>query len=148
MTQTITPHIVVRGASHAANWYAHSLGAQIGRRVPVPDGRFMQIELRFGDSIVMIADEFLELGVVSPVTLGGTYGALTIATDDADALWQRAIDAGATVFQALQDTFWGDRHGQFVDPFGHRWGIAQHVRDVSPDEVVRAAAEAFGARSG
>src|SRR5215216_3175140 len=145
MTQTITPHIIVRDAARAASWYADALGAGVGTRIPVPGGRFMQIELRFGDSTVMIADEFPEMGVVSPLTLGGTYGALTITTEDVDALWQRAIAAGASVFQPLQDTFWGDRHGQIIDPFGHRWGMAQHVRDVPPDEVARAAAAAFSA---
>jgi PhnB protein len=142
-THTITPHIVVRDAGRAATWYAEALGADIGTRIAVPGGRFMQIELRFGDSTVMIADEFPEMGVVSPLTLGGTYGALTSATDDVNALWQRALAAGASAFQPLQDAFWGDRHGQIIDPFGHRWGMAQHVRDVPADEVARAAAAAF-----
>ncbi|HSP72413.1 MAG TPA: VOC family protein [Gaiellaceae bacterium] len=142
--QTVTPHIVVRDAARAAEWYERALGAEIGSRIPVPGGKFMQIELRFRDSSVMIADEFPELGVVSPLTLGGTYGALTIATDDVDALWRRALDAGAAVFQPLQDAFWGERHGQIVDPFGHRWGLAQHLEDVPQEEVVRRAAELFG----
>jgi PhnB protein len=124
-------------------WYQRALGAEERGRVPVPGGKFMQIELLFGDSAVMIADEFPELGVLSPLSLGGTYGALTLATDDADALWQRAIDAGAEVFQPLQDAFWGDRHGQIIDPFGHRWGIAQHLRDVPADDVAAAAAAIF-----
>ena len=141
---TVVSHIVVREAEKAADWYATALGAEVGRRIQVPDGRFMQIELRFGDSQVMIADEFPEMGAVSPLTLGGTYGALTIATDDADALWQRALDAGAEVFNPLEDAFWGERHGQILDPFGHRWGIAQHLEDVSDAEVQRRASELFG----
>jgi PhnB protein len=141
---TVVSHIVVREAGNAADWYATALGAEVGRRIQVPDGRFMQIELRFGDSQVMIADEFPEMGAVSPLTLGGTYGALTIATDDADALWQRALDAGAEVFHPLEDAFWGERHGQILDPFGHRWGIAQHLEDVSDAEVQRRASELFG----
>jgi PhnB protein len=140
----ITPHIVVRGAAQAAEWYERALGAEVGTRIPVPDGRFMQIELRFGDSTVMIADEFPEFGAVSPQTLGGTYGALTISTDDVDALWARALSAGAEVHAPLQDAFWGERHGQILDPFGHRWGLAQHVRDVPQDEIVRQAAAVFG----
>jgi PhnB protein len=140
----VTPHIVVRGAAHAADWYERALGARIGRRIPVPDGRFMQIELVFGDSQVMIADEFPEFGAVSPLTVGGTYGALTITTDAVDALWERAQAEGAEVHSPLQDAFWGERHGQIIDPFGHRWGLAQHVEDVSDDEVVRRAAELFG----
>jgi PhnB protein len=141
---TVTSHIVVREAGRAAEWYARALGAEIGARIQVPDGRFMQIELRFGDSQVMIADEFPEMGAVSPVTLGGTYGALTISTDDADGLWQRALDAGAEVFHPIEDAFWGERHGQVVDPFGHRWGIAQHLEDVPEAEVQRRATELFG----
>jgi PhnB protein len=144
VTMKVTPHIVVRGAAEAAEWYERALGAEIGTRIPVPGGRFMQIELRFGDSTVMIADEFPEFGVVSPLTLGGTYGALTITTDDVDALWARALAAGAEVHSALQDAFWGERHGQVIDPYGHRWGLAEHLRDVPHDEVVAQAAAVFG----
>jgi PhnB protein len=142
--QTITPHIIVRNAASAARWYQQALGATIGNEIPVPGGKFMQIELRFGESTVMIADEFPEMGAISPLALGGTYGALTITTDDVDALWKRAIDAGAEVFHPLEDAFWGDRHGQIIDPFGHRWGLAQHVHDVAPEEIARRAAELFG----
>jgi PhnB protein len=141
--QTVTPHIVVRDAGRAAEWYEQALGAELGNRIPVPGGRYLQIELIFGDSHVMIADEFPEMGAISPQTLGGTYGALTIATDDVDTLWQRAVDAGAEVFHPLQDAFWGERHGQIVDPFGHRWGLAQKLEDVASDEVARRAAALF-----
>jgi PhnB protein len=140
----VTPHIVVRDASRAADWYKRALGAEERSRVPLPGGKVMTVELWFGDSPVMIADEFPDLGIVSPLTLGGTYGALHLATSDVDALWQRAIDAGAEVFHPLGDTFWGERFGQIIDPFGHRWGMATHLRDVPPDEVARAAAEMFG----
>jgi PhnB protein len=140
----VTPHITVRDAAGAADWYQAALGAEVGERIPVPGGKFIQIELRFGESSVMIADEFAEMGVLSPLSLGGTYGSLHLLTDDVDALWQRALDAGAEVFHPLADAFWGDRQGQVIDPFGHRWALSQHVRDVPHDEVVRAAAEAFG----
>ena len=142
---TITPHIIVRDASRAADWYAEALGAEAGRRVRVPDGRYMQIELRLGDSQVMIADEFPELGAVSPQTLGGTYGALAVAVEGADAAWQRALDAGVDVLHELEDAFWGERYGQFIDPFGHRWGVAQRQEEVAPEEVERRAAVLFGA---
>jgi PhnB protein len=148
MAQTVVPHIVVGGAERAAAWYEDALGATTGGRIPVPGGKFMQIELRFGDSVVMIADEFPELGIVSPLTLGGTYGALTITTDDVDTLWARALAAGAEVFAPLQDAFWGERHGQIVDPFGHRWGLAQHLHDVPQEEIVRQAAAIFGGGGG
>jgi PhnB protein len=140
----VTPHIVVRDASRAADWYERALGAEERSRVPLPGGKVMTVELWFGDSPVMIADEFPDLGIVSPLTLGGTYGALHLTTDDVDALWQRALDAGAEVFHPLGDTFWGERFGQIIDPFGHRWGMATHLRDVPADEVARAAAEMFG----
>ncbi|KAA2265352.1 VOC family protein [Solihabitans fulvus] len=142
---TLTPHLVVRDVVAAAQWYARALGAEERSRIPLPGSKVLTIELAFGDSTVMIADEFPDQGIVSPLTLGGTYGALQIATEDADALWQRALDAGATVFHPLAETFWGERHGQIIDPFGHRWGISQHLRDVSADEIAREAAKAFGA---
>jgi PhnB protein len=144
---TVTPHLVVRGAGVASDWYQRALGAQERGRIPVPGGRFMQIELRFGDSTVMIADEFPELGVLSPLSVGGTVGALAIHTDDVDALWQRALEAGAKVSVPLQEMFWGDRHGEIFDPFGHRWGLAQHLRDVPADEIMAAAAAIFGGDS-
>src|SRR5215207_3386377 len=145
--QTITPHLVVRGAATASKWYQQALGAEERGRVPVPGGRFLQIELRFGDSTVMIADEFPDLGVVSPLSVGGTVGALAIRTDDVDALWQRAVQAGAEVSRPLQEVFWGDRHGEIFDPFGHRWALAQHLRDVPADEIRTAAAAMFGSDS-
>jgi PhnB protein len=141
---TITPHIVVRDAARASEWYQRALGAEERSRIPLPNGKVMTVELRFGDSAVMIADEFPEQGIVSPLTLGGTYGALQIATNDVDTLWRRALDAGAEVFHPLADTFWGERHGQIIDPFGHRWGLSQHLRDVPHEDIVKAAAEAFG----
>ena len=143
MPGTITPHIVVRDAARASEWYQGALGAEERSRVPLPNGKVMIVELQFGDSAVMIADEFPEQGIVSPLTLGGTYGALQIATNDVDTLWRRALDAGAEVFHPLADTFWGERQGQIIDPFGHRWGLSQHLRDVPHEDIVRAAAEAF-----
>jgi PhnB protein len=95
----------------------------------------------------MIADEFPELGVVSPRSVGGTVGALVIHTDDVDALWRRALEARAEVSLPLQEMFWGDRHGEIFDPFGHRWGLAQHLRDVPADQIRAAAAAMFGGDS-
>ncbi len=140
---TITPHLVVRDAGRAAEWYIAALGAEERGRVPLPGGKYMQIELWFGDSAVMLADEFPEAGILSPLTIGGTPVVLHFSTENVDALWQRALDAGASVLQPLGDQFWGDRYGQIIDPFGYRWGLAQHVRDVSPEEIARQAAQAF-----
>jgi PhnB protein len=141
---TLTPHMVVRGAADAAEWYARALGAEERQRVELPGGKIMSLELRFGESPVMVADEFPEMGILSPLSVGGTSVVLNLVTDDVDALWARALEAGAEELHPLQDAFWGDRHGQITDPFGHRWGLAQHLRDVSAEEIARAAAEAFG----
>jgi PhnB protein len=144
---TITAHVVVRDAARAVEWYTNVLGAEELLRIPTPDGRLMSVELRFGDSTVMLADEFPEMGIVSPQTLGGTYMALHLMVDDVDKVWQRALDAGAEVFHPLEDSFWGERAGQVIDPFGHRWALAQHLRDVSSEELVRAAQEMFATAS-
>jgi PhnB protein len=141
---TIIPHIVVDDAARAADWYGAVFGAEERGRLEVPGGKLMQVELWFGDSPLMLADEFPDLGVLSPLSVGGTATVLHFSTDDADAVWQRALDGGAEVRQPLQDAFWGERYGQITDPFGHRWGIAQRVRDVSREELVRAVSEAFG----
>jgi PhnB protein len=146
MTQahTITPHIVVRDAARAAEWYRQAFGAEERERIPVPGGKLMSVELRLGDSALMIADEFPELGVLSPQSIGGTATVLHLSVDEVEPLWDRAVAAGAEVLQPLGDTFWGDRYGQVRDPFGHKWGLAQHLRDVPRDELLRAAAAAFG----
>jgi PhnB protein len=137
--------MVVRGAAEAARWYASAFGAiEVGQRIEVPGGKLIHVELRLGDSAVMLADEFPELGIRSPRSVGGTSVVLQILADEVDALWARAVTAGATVVHPLSDQFWGERQGQVEDPFGHRWNLAAHVRDVSPDEVARAAAIAFG----
>lgn len=141
---TLTSHLVTRDPNAAAEWYATVLGAVETSRITLPSGQVMSIELRFGDSPLAIGDEFPDMGIVSPLTLGGTYGALHLAVDDVDEVWRRALDAGATEFEPLNDAFWGDRTGQFIDPFGHRWALDQHLRDVPHDEVERLAAEAFG----
>lgn len=145
---TLTFHLVTRDPDAAAAWYGSVLGAVEGTRITLPGGQVLTIEPRFGDSVLAIADEFPDMDIVSPLTLGGTYGALHLAVEDADAVWQRALDAGARVFEPLNDAFWGDRTGQFIDPFGHRWAIDQHVRDVPHDEVTRLAAAAFGRAEG
>jgi PhnB protein len=141
---TVTAHIVVRDAARAAQWYADAFGAVETNRIAVPDGRFMEIALQIGNSPLMIADEFPEMDVLSPLSVGGTYGALHIATDDVDSLWARALAAGAEVHQPLQDAFWGDRTGQVIDPLGHRWGLTQHLRDVPATEIDAAIAAMFG----
>lgn len=141
---TLTCHLVARDAERAGAWCVSVLGAQEISRVTLPGGRVLSIELRFGDSVLAIGEEFPDMGIVSPLTLGGTCGAVHLAVDDARAVWRRALDAGARMFEPLHDAFWGDRTGQFIDPFGHRWAVDQHLRDVPPGEIAQLAAEAFG----
>ena len=139
----ITAHIVVPDADAAAAWYARAFGADEHSRVPLPGGKVMTVELRFGDSPVHVASEFPQAGILSPLAIGGTATVLQITTDDADALWKRALAAGAEVHHELADQFWGERQGQLTDPYGHRWNIAQHIRDVAPEEIAAAAAKMF-----
>ena len=108
---TLTCHLVTRNPDAAAAWYALVLGATEASRITLPGGQVLTIELRFGDSTLSISDEFPEMGVVSPLTLGGTYGALHLAVEDADAVWQRAMTEGATEFEPLHDAFWGEGQG-------------------------------------
>jgi PhnB protein len=140
---TITPHLVVGDATAAAAWYTRVLGATEIGRIEVPGGKLMQVELRFGDSTVMLADEFPDAGVLAPSSVGGTATVLHLRSDDVDAVWQRAVDAGAEVRHDLRDIFWGERYGQITDPFGHRWGLAQHLRDVPREEIEQAVAATF-----
>ena len=139
----ITPHIVVQGAERAAAFYRDAFGAEEVERIPTPDGRLMSVQLRLNGAILHLADEFPEMGVLAPPSIGGTAVVLALDVADADALFARAVAAGAEVRQPLQEMFWGDRHGQLADPFGHRWNVSQHLRDVPHDEVVAAAAELF-----
>src|SRR5215207_2140132 len=140
----ITAHIVVQGAERAAQFYRDAFGAQETERIPVPDGRLMSIQLRIGDSMLHLADEFPEMGVLAPPSIGGTPVTLALDVADAEAVFAQAVAAGAQVRRPLADVFWGDRHGQLTDPFGHHWNISQHVRDVPHDEVVAAAARVLG----
>ena len=139
----ITPHIVVQDADRAAAFYTAAFGAEELSRVPTPGGRLMSVELRIGDGTLHLADEFPEMGVLAPPSVGGTSLVLALDTTDADALFARAVAAGAEVLQPLGEVFWGERYGRVADPFGHRWSISQHLRDVPQDEIVAAAARLF-----
>jgi PhnB protein len=140
----ITNHIIVADAARAAEWYTTVLGAEERSRVTLPDGRLIHLELWFGPSVVMVADEFPEHDAVSPTTTGCTSAVFYLETTDVETLWARALETGAEVLRPLNDSFWGEREGQIRDPFGHRWGLSQHVRDVPLAEMSRAAAQVFG----
>jgi PhnB protein len=139
----ITIHIIVHDAGAAADWYCSVLSAREDHRITLADGRLIDLELRFGDSMVVLADEFPEHEALSPKTTGASSAVFYLATDDVDALVARAVAAGAQLTRAAADWFTGERDAQITDPFGHRWGLTQHVRDVPRDEIERAAVEAF-----
>src|SRR6476619_6417462 len=117
----ITPHIVVQGADRATAFYRDAFGAEELERIPTPDGRLMSVQLRIDGGLLHLADEFPEMGVLAPPSIGGTAVVLALDVEDAEAAFARAVAAGAQVRHPLAETFWGDRHGQLDDPFGHRW---------------------------
>ncbi|MEU7900796.1 VOC family protein [Nonomuraea sp. NPDC049152] len=134
-------HLVCTDADEAATWYSEALGARETSRLTLPDGSTLTVELRLGDTTLAVAGEMPARGMRAPVGLGATSAAFHVPVPDVDAAWARAMEAGATVFEPVHDAFWGDRTGQLLDPFGHRWALNQHVRDVPADEIARRAAE-------
>lgn len=142
-SHTITAHLVVRDADKAIEFYKKAFGAQTVGVHHSPDGKVMHADLKIGDSHVMLADEFPQMGSKAPQSLGGSPVVLNIYVEDVDALFNRAVGAGATVTMPLANQFWGDRYGQIVDPFGHRWALGSHIEDVPPDELERRSKAAF-----
>ncbi len=141
---TITPHLVVRDASKAIEFYRKAFDAQVKGVHYTPDKKVMHAELKVGDSMIFLADEFPGMGsCTSPQTLGGTCITLNLYTENVDQLFDRAVSAGAKVVMPLSNQFWGDRYGQVNDPFGHTWALGQHVEDVSPEEMERRGREIF-----
>ncbi len=142
---TVTPYIVVRNCAEAIEFYKKAFGAEEVMRMPAPGGeRVMHAEIRVGGSAIMLADELPGMDCQSPQALGGTAVTLHLYLPDIDSAYARAQDAGCEAVMPPQDMFWGDRYGRLVDPYGHSWAMATHVRDVSPEEMREAAAEAFG----
>ena len=134
---TVTPYLIIKGAVRALEFYKQALGATERMRFPMPDGRLGHAEIKIGDSIVMLADEVPEMGARSPETVGGTPVSMALYVEDCDALFARAVAAGAKVQRPLTDQFYGDRSGTVVDPFGHVWTIATHKEEVSLEEMAR-----------
>jgi PhnB protein len=140
--RTVTPYLVVKGAARAIEFYKTAFGAREKERMAGPDGAsVMHAELEFGDSVVMLSDEFPGANVRSPQSLGGTSASVFLYVPDVDAAFQRAVAAGAKPVMPLRDMFWGDRFGKVLDPFGHEWGMATHKEDVPPAEMERRARE-------
>ena len=134
---SLTPYLIVNGAARAIDFYRRAFGAVELLRMEEPDGRVGHAELRIGDSTVMLADEYPEIGARTPQTIGGTPVSLVLYVEDVDATVARAVAAGAKLTRPVADQFYGDRTGGLTDPFGHVWYVATHVEDVSPEEMER-----------
>ncbi len=133
----VTPYLCIDGASAAIDFYREVFAASERMRMPAPDGKVGHAELEVGDSIIMLADESPDMGAKSPKTVGGSPVSIMVYVEDVDATFAAALAAGATETQPLEDKFYGDRSGDIEDPFGHRWSLATHVEDVSPEEMQR-----------
>jgi len=143
----VTAYLAIDGAGDAIDFYKKIFGAQERVRMPGPDGRIGHAEIGIGDSVIMMADTFPEMGHVDPKKLGGTPVTLTVYVEDADKTMKEALAAGAKETQPVEDKFYGDRAGQFDDPWGHRWNVMTHIEDVSPEEMQKRM-EAFTAQQG
>jgi uncharacterized glyoxalase superfamily protein PhnB len=144
-SHTITANITVNDAKRALEFYQKAFGAEEVMRMPGPGGKVMHAEFRIGNSRVMIADEMPEMGNKGPSGYGGSPVSFYVYVNNVDAAWKRAVGAGAKALMPLENMFWGDRTGPLEDPFGYRWTLAQHVKDVTPSEM-KAGHEAFTAR--
>jgi PhnB protein len=139
----VTPYLSIEGAEAAIEFYGKVFGAKERVRMPGPEGSIGHAELQIGDSLIMLSDPFPEMGVRGPKDIGGTPVTISVYVEDVDSVFDAALEAGATELRPVEKQFYGDRTGQFEDPFGHRWSVATHVEDVPPDEMEKRAAEAM-----
>ncbi|MDQ4132818.1 MAG: VOC family protein [Actinomycetota bacterium] len=144
----VTPYLAVDGAAEAIEFYTNVFGAKERMRMDAPEGKIGHSELQFGNSVLMLSDAFEEMGVRSPQTIGGSPVTLSVYVEDVDDVFERAVAAGAKPLRPVEDQFYGDRTGQFEDPFGHRWNVATHVEDVPPEEMAERAAQAMDQMGG
>jgi PhnB protein len=141
---TLTPHLTVRDANRALEFYKQAFGAEVLHVAPGPGGKVLHAALKIGNSMLMLNDEFPEYGgTLAPPATGGSGVTLHIYHDNVDAAFARGVSAGATVKMPLTDQFWGDRYGTLMDPFGHKWSLATHTRDMSQEEMQQEQEKAF-----
>lgn len=142
--RTLTPHIILKDAAKAIDFYKNAFGAEEVMLMPGQDGKIMHAELRIGDSMLMMCEACPEMGAKSPQEIGGSPITMHLYVTDTDAAMKKAANAGATITTPAADAFWGDRYGRLTDPFGHNWSIATHMEDLSPAEIGQRAAKAMG----
>ena len=143
----VTPHLCVDGASAAIDFYVEVFGATERMRMPEAEGKIGHAVLQIGDSVIMLSDEYPEMGIRGPKAIGGTPVTMSVYVENVDSLFDRAVKAGAKTLRPVEDRFYGDRSGQFEDPFGHRWSVATHIEDVSPEEMAKRVAEGWAAEA-
>jgi len=141
---SVTPYLCIKGASAAIEFYKNAFGAKELMRMPAPGDKIGHAEIQIGDSHVMLADEFPEMGFLSPQSVGGSPVMMHLYVEDVDATANKAVAAGAKVTKPVADQFYGDRSGQIRDPFGHNWYVSTHKEDVTPDEIDARRAKLFG----
>jgi PhnB protein len=141
---SVTPYLIIGGAADAIEFYQKAFGATELFRFPAPGGKIGHAEIKIGDSPIMLADEYPDMGYKGPQSLGGSPVTLMIYVDDVDTIFNQAVKAGATAKEAVTDKFYGDRMGTVIDPFGHTWHVATHKEDVSIEEMQRRAKAAHG----
>jgi uncharacterized glyoxalase superfamily protein PhnB len=142
---TVTPHLVCAGAADAIEFYRKAFNAVEEGRLPDPNGRIMHAMIRIEGSAIMLVDEMPEWGALGPKSLKGSPVTIHLYVADVDGFVRRAVDAGAKITMPVADQFWGDRYAKLEDPFGHHWSVGTHVRDVSPEEMMRAMQSMGGA---
>ncbi|MBZ5571591.1 MAG: VOC family protein [Acidobacteriia bacterium] len=140
---TITPSLTVRNAAAAIDFYKKALGAEERMRMAGPDGKITHAELKIGDSIIFLNDELPAMGCKSPQTLGGTSSGFYLYVADVDTAFQRAVDAGGTSTMPVMDMFWGDRMGNFADPYGYTWTLSTHIQDMTQEEMEQGAKQFY-----
>lgn len=141
---TLTPHLTVRNCAKAIDFYKKAFGAEELMRAPGPDGKsIMHAQLKVGNSMLMVNDEFPDWGCLSPLSKPGAGVQIHMCVEDVDSMWKRAIGAGATEVMPLQNQFWGDRYGKLKDPFGHEWSLATRIEEPTPEEMRKRQMEAF-----
>jgi len=141
---SITPHLVVKGASQAIEFYKQAFGAKEVRRLLGPDGKsIIHAEVKIGDSLLFLVDEIPEMNCLGPGSSGGTPVTIHLFVENVDSVFKAALAAGAKERMPVADMFWGDRYGRLVDPFGHEWSVATHQEDLSPEELSKRAQAAF-----
>jgi PhnB protein len=133
--RTVTPYLAIKNAAKAVEFYKNAFGATESYKLMMPDGRLGHAEIRLGDSMIMLADEFPEYGGKAPATLGGSPVSIHLYVEDVDAFFRKALAAGAKELKPVMDQFYGDRSGQLEDPFGHLWWVATHKEDISSEEM-------------